>query len=239
MQIQDSVFVVTGASSGIGLATAKALGARGAKVALLSRSTELLNELSKELGDALPVTADVTDFPGLKVAIQTVHSHFGRIDGLINNAGRSYGASVEEVDPAAFDEIFHLNVLAPIVAMQAVIPIMRAQGSGSIVNVNSGTAFMTIPHYSVYSASKRALLGFSLTAREELAGDGIVVSEVYPAVTDTNFGKNRLATGGSGPASDYSKGDSPEFVAGFILRAVEEGDAQYFVNDYLRKLAGQ
>lgn len=87
------------------------------------------------------------------------------MDGLINNAGGSYAATMEEIDPVLFDEIFHLNVLGPIVAMQAVIPLMRAQGGGSIVNVNSGTAFMAVPHYSVYSASKRALLGFSLTAR--------------------------------------------------------------------------
>jgi short-subunit dehydrogenase len=230
--------VVTGASSGIGLATSKALSDRGGKVALLARSAEALGDLARELPDSLPVTADVTDFSALKFAIQGVHRHFGRIDGLVNNAGRSYGASVEEIDPAVFDEIFHLNVLGPIVAMQAVIPIMRTQGGGSIVNVNSGTAFMTIPQYSVYSASKRALLGFSLTARAELAGDGIVVSEVYPAVTATNFGKNRMSAGGSGPVGDYSKGDTPEFVADFILKAIEEGEAQYFVNDYLRKLAG-
>jgi short-subunit dehydrogenase len=75
--------------------------------------------------------------------------------------------------------------------MQAVIPDMRARTKGSIVNVNSGTAFVTIPGYSVYSASKRALLGFSLTARMELEKDGIVVREVYPYLTATNFGKNR------------------------------------------------
>src|SRR5713101_810369 len=124
MQIEDRVFIVTGASSGIGLATAIALSGRGAKVALLARRT----------------------------------------DGLVNNAGRSYAASVEEIDTALFEEIFHLNVLGPIVAMQAVIPPMRTQGGGSIVNINSGTAFMTIPQYSVYSSSKRALLGLSLTA---------------------------------------------------------------------------
>jgi short-subunit dehydrogenase len=82
--------------------------------------------------------------------------------------------------------------------MQAVIPDMRARGKGSIVNVNSGLAFVTIPGYSVYSASKRALLGFSLTARMELEKDGIVVSEVYPNLTTTNFGKNRMGKPGAG-----------------------------------------
>jgi short-subunit dehydrogenase len=146
---------------------------------------------------------------------------------------------VEEIDPAVFDEIFHLNVLGPIVAMQAVIPVMRAQGGGSIVNINSGTAFMTIPQYGVYSSSKRALLGFSLTARAELEKDRIVVSEVYPFITATNFGKNRVGNpAGGGPQSNYAAGDTPEFVAGLVLQAIEEGQAQYFANDRLRKMAG-
>ena len=76
------------------------------------------------------------------------------------------------------EAVSRLNVLGPIIAMQAVIPVMRAQGGGSIVNINSGTAFVTIPQYSVYSSSKRALLGFSLAARAELEKDRIVVSEI-------------------------------------------------------------
>jgi short-subunit dehydrogenase len=123
--------------------------------------------------------------------------------------------------------------------MQAVIPLMRAQGGGSLVNINSGTAFMTVPQYSVYSSSKRALLGFSLTARAELEKDGIVVSEIYPFITATNFGNNRMGnpTGG-GPSSNYAEGDKPEFVAGLVVQAIEEGQAQYFANDRLRKMAG-
>ncbi|HZU32895.1 MAG TPA: SDR family NAD(P)-dependent oxidoreductase, partial [Candidatus Angelobacter sp.] len=114
-----------------------------------------------------------------------------------------------------------------------------SQGGGSIVNVNSGTAFMTIPQYSVYSSSKRALLGFSLAARAELENDKIVVSEVYPFITATNFGKNRMGKpAGGGPASNYAQGDTPEFVAGLILKAIEEGQAQYFANDRLKQMAG-
>lgn len=238
MQVNNSVFIVTGASSGIGLATATALSERGGKVALLARSTDALAELAERLPGSLPITADMTDFAGVRRAVAAVHRHYGRIDGLVNNAGRSYAAAIEEIDPILFDEIFHLNVLGPIVAMQAVIPIMRAEGGGSIVNVNSGTAFMAIPEYSVYSSSKRALLGFSLTARAELAKDGIVVSEVYPFITATNFGKNRMGKPASGgPNANYAEGDKPEFVADLIVRAIEEGHAQYFANERLR-LAG-
>jgi short-subunit dehydrogenase len=238
MQFNDRVFIVTGASSGIGLSTAHALADRGAKVALLARSTDALKELAQRLPGSLPVTVDMTQFDRVREAVHAVHRHYGRIDGLINNAGRSYAAAVETIEPAVFDEIFHLNVLGPIVAMQAVIPLMRAQGGGCIVNINSGTAFMAVPQYSVYSASKRALLGFSLTARAELEKDHIVVSEIYPFVTATNFGKNRMGGGSGAPSTNYAEGDTPEFVASLIVQAIEEGKAQYFANDRLRKMAG-
>jgi short-subunit dehydrogenase len=233
------VFIVTGASSGIGLAAARALAARGGKVALIARSTGTLEDLAATLPGSLAVTADMTDVDAIRRAVADVDRHYGKVDGLVNNAGRSYAAAIEEIDPVLFDEIFHLNVLGPIVAMQSVIPIFRRQGGGSIVNINSGTAFMTIPQYGVYSASKRALLGFSLTARAELAGDGIVVSEVYPFITATNFGQNRMGSpAGGGPSANYAEGDTPEFVADIVVTAIVEGGAQYFANDRLRQLAG-
>ena len=109
----------------------------------------------------------------------------------------------------------------------------------NVTGASSGTAFMTVPHYSVYSSSKRALLGFSLTARAELEKDSIVVSEIYPFITATNFGKNRMGNpGGGGPSANYADGDRPEFVASLVLQAIEEGQAQYFANDRLRKMAG-
>jgi short-subunit dehydrogenase len=239
MQIKDRVFIVTGASSGIGLSTATALAERGGKVALLARSADALKKLAQQFAGSLPIAADMTVFDQVRSAVRAVHEHYGRIDGLVNNAGRSYAASIEEIEPKVFDEIFHLNVLGPIVAMQAVIPTMRSQGGGSIVNINSGTAFMAVPQYSVYSASKRALVGFSLTARAELEKDRIVVSEIYPYITATNFGRNRMGhPAGGGPSANYAEGDTPEFVAGLVLQAIEEGQAQYFANDRLRKMAG-
>jgi len=129
MQIKDRVFIVTGASSGIGLSAAVALTDRGANVALLARSTDALQKLAAQLPRSLPVTVDMTQFDQVREAVGVVHRHYGRIDGLVNNAGRSYAAAVEEIDPVLFDEIFHLNVLGPIVAMQSVIPLMRKQGA--------------------------------------------------------------------------------------------------------------
>jgi len=239
VQIDGRVFIVTGASSGIGLATARALHERGGQVALVARSRQALEDLAKTLSGSLAVPADMTDFDGIRRAVADIDRHYGRIDGLVNNAGRGYAASIEEIDPALFDEIFHLNVLGPIVAIQSVIPILRRQGGGSIVNINSGTAFMAVPQYGVYSSSKRALTGVSLTARAELAGDRVVVSEVYPFITATNFGKNRMGSpAGGGPGSNYAEGDTPEFVAQIVVKAIEEGEARYFANDRLRQLAG-
>src|SRR5580693_860320 len=98
---------------------------------------------------------------------------------------------------------------------------------------------MNIPQYSVYSASKRALLGFSLTGRAELEKMAFVVSEVYPFITAANFGKNRMGDpAGGGPSANYADGDKPEFVADLVRQAVEEGQAEYFANDRLRKMAG-
>jgi|HubBroStandDraft_1064217.scaffolds.fasta_scaffold132969_1 NADP-dependent 3-hydroxy acid dehydrogenase YdfG len=131
MQIKDHVFIVTGASSGIGLSTAMALSDRGAKIALLARSGDVLQKLSQQLPGSLPVPADMTKFDRVREAVRAVYQHYDRIDGLVNNAGRSYAASIEEIEPEIFDEIFHLNVLGPIIAMQAVIPVMRARGGGS------------------------------------------------------------------------------------------------------------
>jgi NADP-dependent 3-hydroxy acid dehydrogenase YdfG len=100
MQIKDRVFIVTGASSGIGLATAVAVSGRGGKVALLARSTDALEKLARQHPGSLPVTVDMTQFDRVREAVQVVHAHYDRIDGLVNNAGRSYAASVEEIDPA-------------------------------------------------------------------------------------------------------------------------------------------
>ena len=111
MQIKGRVFIVTGASSGIGLSTAEALAERGAKVALLARSGDALQKLSQKLPGSLPVAADMTKFDQVREVVRAVHKHYGRVDGLVNNAGRSYAASVEEIDPLLFEEIFHLNVL--------------------------------------------------------------------------------------------------------------------------------
>jgi short-subunit dehydrogenase len=239
MQIKNSVVIVTGASSGIGLATSRALAQQGARVALAARGVAKLEALAKELPESLLVPTDMTDLNGIGAMVDQTVAHYGRVDALVNNAGQAHEATTEAIEPEMFDHIFRLNVLAPVVAMQRVIPVMRAQGGGAIVNISSGTSLMRIPGYGVYSSSKRALNGFSLTAREELAADNIVVSLVYPFITATNFGVNKLVAGGGPsrtPASAYASGDTPEYVADIIVRALVEGEAEYFAHENMKHL---
>ena len=190
--LSGKVAIVTGASSGIGLATAKLLAGQGVNVALVSRSKEKLEKISKELPGSLAVPADMTKIPQITRMIKKTREHFGRIDILVNNAGQGYDAPVEKINIGTFRYIYDLNIAGPLVAMQQVIPIMRNQGGGTIVNISSGTALMHLPDMSAYSSSKRALAGISMAARQELKDDAIVVSVVYPYITATDFEKNTI-----------------------------------------------
>lgn len=235
MNIKDNIVIVTGASSGIGLATAKLLTTKGARVALVARSREKLINLSKTLPDSLAVPADMTREADITDMVKNVWKHYGRIDILINNAGQGYDAPIEKIDSGVFRQLFNLDVVGPLVAMQYVIPIMRSQGGGMIVNISSGTALMALPNMSAYSSLKRALVGISLTAREELAKDHITVSVVYPYITLTDFEKNTIKEG-----KEKEKGDSPfyppdtaEFIAEKILQGIESEEAELFAHEWM------
>src|SRR5207253_1933120 len=99
---------------------------------------------------------------------------------LINNAGQGYDAMIEKINSKTYHYIFDLDVVGPLIAMQEVIPLMHEQGGGAIVNISSGTALMSLPSMGAYSSLKRALVGLSLTANEELKNENISVSVVFP-----------------------------------------------------------
>jgi len=145
MKVQNKIVIVTGASSGIGYATAMLLSEKGAKPVLVSRSKEKLEQLGRKLPDSLAVPADMMKPDEIKEMVNRTETHFGRIDALINCAGQGYDAPVEKTDLSIFQHIFDLDVAGPLVAMQQVIPIMRRQGGGTIINVSSGTALMYLP----------------------------------------------------------------------------------------------
>jgi len=244
MNVQGRVAVVTGASSGIGLATATLLTEKGAKVALVARSKEKLEELSRQLPASIAIPADMTKDADIKNMIRKAKEHFGRIDILVNNAGQGYDAPIEKTDIGTLRGLFELDVVGPLIAMQQVIPIMREQGEGLIVNVSSGTALMYLPNMGGYSGLKRALVGISLTAREELAEDGIGVSVVYPYITLTNFEENTikdLEEQEEEEAEEEEDGafhppDTADYLAGRILEGIESGEAEIFAHEWMKNL---
>lgn len=241
MDVKGKVAVVTGASGGIGLATAKLLSSKGAKVALVARSKDKLEKLAKELPDAIAIAADISKLEEVKKMITKTQEHFGRIDIVVNNAGRGYDVPVEKTDIEIFHYIFDLDVVGPLVAMKEAIPIMRRQGGGTIINVSSGTALMYLPDNGPYSALKRALAQLSLVAREELQKDKIVVSVAYPYITLTGFEKNTIKDASlqgqeetEGAREAFSKADSPEYTAQRIVEGIESGEAEIFGHDWMK-----
>ena len=239
MDVRNKIAIITGASSGIGLATARLLTEKGAKLTLVSRSKEKLEKLSTEIPNSLAVPADMTKITEIKNMIEQTQEHFGRIDILINCAGQGYDAPMEKTNINTFHYIFDLDVVGPLVAMQQVIPIMRKQGGGTIINISSGTALMHLPNMSAYSSLKRALADISLTAREELKKDNIIVSVMYPFMTLTDFEKNTIKDSvpeeeEQGP-SQYSP-DTAEYAAQKILEGIESGEAEIFPHDWMKKI---
>lgn len=239
MNFHGKAVVVTGASSGIGLATAKLLAKEGAGVALVSRSKEKLERLEAELSGSFAVVADMTRGYEIESMIDRTMEHFGRIDVLVNCAGQGYDAPVEKTNVDTFHHIFDLDVVGPLVAMKYVIPIMRQQGGGTIINVSSGTALMYLPNNGAYSALKRALANLSLTAREELKNDKIVVSVVYPYITLTDFEKNTIKD--AVPETEAQEGsipfppDTAEYIAQRILEGIGSEDPEIFAHDWMKK----
>ena len=187
MDLNNAVVLITGASSGIGAATAVAAAEAGAHVVLVARREGPDPDIADDLGDALAVACDVTDRSQVEAAVRAALARYGRIDVLINSAGQGLQATVEELDPNDFRAVLELNVIAPLVTMQAVLPAMRAQGSGAIVNVTSGITFSDLPGSAGYSASKAAQRKLTTIARAELASANIAVSLMFPSITSTEF----------------------------------------------------
>ncbi len=226
MELDGAVVIITGASSGIGAATARLAAERGAKLVLAARRTDRIEKLAGELPDALAVPTDLRDPAQIVRLVESALDRFGRVDVLVNNAGQGLHVPLEHVRLDAFVAITELNVYAPLLAMQAVIPVMRRQGGGAIVNVSSMTSRMVLPGVGAYSASKSALNMLSQVARRELASDGIVVSTVYPAVTATEFHQSLAAGGRVGGGAGAPKPHSPEMVAEAILGLVRSGEEE-------------
>lgn len=190
MKIKDSIVIITGASAGIGLATAKELSKKGATVVLAARSAEKLAALEKEIPQSFAVVTDMHKPEDIKELVRRTKEKYGRVDILINNAGQGLLAPVEEINIDDYKAIMDLNVFSVVRAMQEVIPLMREQKGGLILNISSMVSKNYFPELAAYSSTKYALNAISLTARKELEGDHIIVSVFHPKMTATEFGQN-------------------------------------------------
>jgi NADP-dependent 3-hydroxy acid dehydrogenase YdfG len=231
MDISNKVVLITGASGGIGLATARLFAQKGAKLALAARSAEKLERIVAELPGAIALPTDMRDEHAVQEMIAQTQQHYKRIDVLINNAGQGMHVPIEKADIQQYRSVFELNVVSVLEAMQAVIPIMRSQGGGVIVNISSGTSKAVLPGVGPYASTKYALNSLSLTARQELASANIRVGLVYPGITATEFHRN-LANGPQN--NERPRGimpvDTPEYVAEKILAAVQTEVAEVYAD---------
>src|SRR5574342_167148 len=197
MDIKGKVVIVTGASSGIGEATARQFGLEGARLVLAARRVDRLEALAQQISamnsgaETLVVQADLSKLEDIGSLIQRTLDRFGRIDVLVNNAGFGRLDWLENLDPAKdIQSQFDVNVLGVIQTTRQALPVMIQQKSGHIINMCSMAGLVATPTYTIYAACKHAVHGFSEALRREVKPWGIDVSMIYPGGVTTEFGQH-------------------------------------------------
>jgi short-subunit dehydrogenase len=233
MELTGKVVVVTGASMGIGEAIAKVFVEQGAGVVLLSRDTARAEAARERIGfpeRTVALSCDVRHSEEIDRVLGLTLHHFKRVDVWINNAGHGLMDSVAELDPPASHELFETNFFGALSGMQAVIPVMRQQGGGTIINVSSVAGHIPMAYHGAYSATKFALNAIGNSARVELKKDGIHVLTVCPGYVRTAFSQN--AVRGNNPKAVRPaavRGISAERVARATLRGYLKGKREVIV----------
>ncbi len=224
-----STVVITGASSGIGQALARAWARRGATVVLSARDREALVRVSEEVesegGSPIVHPADVTREDDRVRLIERARSETGRLDVLVNNAGRGHYGSVARIEMTDLEALFALNVFAPLrLAQLAIDPLTRS--GGTVVMLSSVAGVVASPRMGAYAASKFALEALSMTLRAELGGTGVRVVVIRPGPVDTPFRGNAVTTDGhAGVRPPGARAQTADEVAAQTLRAVDRGHA--------------
>ena len=193
--LRGKVVVVTGASSGIGEAAARAFGAAGARVVLAARRRDRLGAVAAEIeargGRALPVPTDLARLEDIERLVAQALQAFGRIDVLFNNAGFGRLGWLETLDPLKdIQAQVQVNVVGALQTTRLVLPHMQAQRAGHIINMASVAGLVGTPTYSIYAATKFAVRGFSEALRREVAPWNIRVSVIYPGGVETEFAEH-------------------------------------------------
>jgi short-subunit dehydrogenase len=218
--------VITGASAGIGQCLARAWGKRGATVVLSARDEEGLSRVAREVeragGRPIVQRADVTVEQDC-VRLVEVARGTGRLDVLVNNAGRGYYGSIMQIAPAELQSLFALNVVAPLrLAQLALDPLTRS--GGTIVMMSSVAGIVSAPRLGAYAATKFALEALSMSLRAELAGTGVRVLVVRPGPVDTGFRHNAVTTDGhAGVRPRGASVQTPDEVADQVVEGVDVG----------------
>ena len=228
--LRDKVAVVTGASSGIGEATARALAGRSATVVLAARAEEKLRFLEREIvaggGRVLVAKTDVADRASVGAMVERTVEEFGPLDILVNNAGLGLSGRIEDLRAEDLRYLFEVNLIGPLHCVQAALPYMR-QG-GRIINVSSVVGKRAIPKVGGYCATKFALNALSDALRVELSDRGVTVTSVYPGTTRTAFRENSRRTK-SEKRGWRPRGVRPERVAEKIAVAAEKGGRDVYI----------
>lgn len=230
---KGKVVVITGASKGIGKALALNFAENGASVAVVARSAGPLDEVAKQIddlgGEALSVPADVTSPEEVRVLVEKVMDRFGRIDVLVNNAGIARVCAVESPTFATdAHETMQASLFGAINVTQQVLPILRRQGSGMLVNMSSVMGRKSIARFGSYGLAMHAVEGFSDALRQELAGTNIKVAVIYPALTTTTLLQD-VDEAAMPPAFRHLTPMSVEHVARTTVAALARGKRRVVV----------
>src|SRR5216683_530176 len=210
--ISHKAWIITGASKGFGYVWTEAALARGDSVAAAARNIGTLDMLKVKYGDRLlPIALDVGNKSAVEAAVQQAHKHLGRVDVAINNAGYGLFGAIEEVSEQEARAQIETNLFGALWVTQAVLPIMRAQKSGHIIQVSSIGGVNAFPTIGLYHASKWGLEGFSQSLAAEVAGFGIKVTIVEPGGFATDWGGPSAQRAAQMPAYDGARAA----IAGF------------------------
>lgn len=229
MKIEGSRVLVTGASSGIGRATALELASRGARLVLMGRDQGRLDEVARAAREAgaevSTLACDLSRLGEIASFAAAAEKPFGGIDVVLNNAGSNAFGRFESQDAEKLEALFRVNVLAPMALTQQFVPRFRERGSGTIAVVGSIFGSIGFPFFSAYSSTKFALRGFCEALRRELHGTGVNVVYVAPRATKTNMSEtySDLAEG------TKMKMDPPELVARRVVDAIAKDRAERFL----------
>jgi len=225
MQLKDKVVIITGGGRGIGRAIAIAYAAEGAQIVIAARSTEQLNEVAKEIteqgGEVRTVPTDLRNQTDVENLVQQTVNTFGQIDILVNNAGINPRGPFLDSTDAEWEQGWQINVMGVVRCCRAVLPIMKQQGSGNIINVGSGMGQVGRSNLSVYCASKAALHGLTQAIAEEVWEDGIIANVLIPGPVKTELSRASWENTGTFRAESDPWKEPEQVVASALFLAAQ------------------